>query len=101
MAEGSSSDMSSSDMGETVIELTVIHDGKNWIARNDALYAEAATLEEVDKKLKKLLKEKGYLETGEKLDMFMAFDNSTIPVWMRQHGQHYFNRIVRVNPDVS
>ncbi len=79
-----------------MIEFIVIHDGKNWIANNDVLYAEAATLEELDKKLKTLLEEKGYLKTGEKLDLFMAFDNSTIPVWMRQHGQHYFNRIVQV-----
>ena len=79
-----------------MIELIVNHDGKNWIARNDVLYAEASTLEKLDNELKKLLKEKGYLKKGEKLEMFMAFDDSTIPVWMRQHAQHYFNRIVRV-----
>lgn len=79
-----------------VIELIMSHDGKNWIARNDFLYAEAPTLGNLDNELRKLVKEKGYLETGKKLDLFMAFDNSTIPVWMRQYGQHYFNRIVRV-----
>ncbi len=79
-----------------VIELIVSHDGKSWIARNDFLYAEAPTLENLDNELRKLVKEKGYLETGKKLDLFMAFDNSTIPVWMRQYAQHYFNRIVRV-----
>ncbi|MBE9581401.1 MAG: DUF5395 family protein [Proteobacteria bacterium] len=79
-----------------MIELIVTHDGKNWIASNDALYAEAPTLEKLDNELKSLVKEKGYLEKGKKLDMFMAFDNSTIPVWMRQYAQHYFNRIVRV-----
>ncbi|MBN2034362.1 MAG: DUF5395 family protein [Deltaproteobacteria bacterium] len=79
-----------------MIELIVTHDGKNWIARNDALYAEASTLEKLDNKLKSLVKEKGYLEKGKKLDMFMAFDNSTIPVWIRQYSHHYFNRIVRV-----
>jgi hypothetical protein len=79
-----------------VIELIITHDGKNWIAGNDALYAEARTLEKLDNELKKLVKKKGYLKKGKKLDIFMAFDNSTIPVWMRQYGQHYFNRIVRV-----
>ncbi|NVM22443.1 MAG: DUF5395 family protein [Desulfobacterales bacterium] len=79
-----------------MIEFIVSHDGKNWIARNEVLCAEAPTLEELDNELKKLLREKGCLEKGKKLDIFMAFDNSTIPVWMRQYAQHYFNRIVRV-----
>ena len=79
-----------------MIELIVSHDGKNWIARNDLLSAEAPTLEELDNKLRKTVKEKGYLEPGKKLDLFMAFDNSTIPQWMRQYSQHYFNRIIQV-----
>jgi hypothetical protein len=83
-------------MDGVVIELIVSHDGKNWIARNDVLYAEALTLGRLDNALKRQVKEKGYLKKGGKLDMFMAFDNATIPVWIRQYSQHYFNRIVRV-----
>ena len=79
-----------------MIELIVTHDGKNWIARNDVLCAEAPTLEKLDNELKKLVKEKGYFEKSKKLDLFMAFDNSTIPRWMRQYSQHYFNRIIRL-----
>lgn len=79
-----------------VIELIVTHDGKNWIARNDVLYAEAPTLEKLDNELKKLLKENGYLEKGKKLEIFMAFDNSAIPRWMHQHSPHYFNRMIQV-----
>jgi hypothetical protein len=78
------------------IELTVSHDGKNWIARSDVLSAEAPTLEELDNELKRLVRQKGYLEPGKKLDLFMAFDSSTIPRWMHQHSHHYFNRIIRV-----
>jgi hypothetical protein len=62
-----------------MIELVVTHDGKDWIAKQDALSVKASTLEELDSELKRLLKEKGYLEEGQKLDIFMAFDNSTIP----------------------
>ncbi|MCK4391026.1 MAG: DUF5395 family protein [Desulfobacterales bacterium] len=79
-----------------MIEFIVSHDGKNWIARNDELFAEAATLEELDNTLRNLVKQKGYVEKRKKLEIFMAFDNSTIPVWMRQYAQHYFNRIIRV-----
>jgi hypothetical protein len=82
--------------GTEMIELLVRHTGRNWIAENDLLSAEAQTLDTLDKKLKTLLVQKGYLENCESVDLFMAFDNSTIPVWMRQYGQHYFNRIVKV-----
>jgi hypothetical protein len=62
-----------------MIELVVTHDGKDWIAKQDALSVKASTLEELDNEVKRLLKEKGYLGKGEKLDIFMVFDNSTIP----------------------
>ncbi|MCP4602070.1 MAG: hypothetical protein GY847_16400 [Proteobacteria bacterium] len=78
------------------MEFIVTHDGENWIARYETMNAEAPTLEELDSKLKKLLKEKGYLKRGENLEIFMAFDNSTIPLWIRQYNGHYFNRIVRM-----
>jgi hypothetical protein len=79
-----------------MVEFIMSHDGKNWIAKNDFLYAEAPTLEQLDAEVQKVLRKKGYIEKGKQLAVFMAFDNSTIPQWMRQYGQHYFNRIVRL-----
>jgi hypothetical protein len=79
-----------------MMEFIVTHDGKNWIAKNEVLHVEALTLEALDNQLKKRLKAEGYLEEGGKLDIFMAFDNATIPQWMRQYSQHYFNRIVQL-----
>lgn len=79
-----------------VIELIVTHDGKNWIARNDDLYVRAITLEGLDGEVKRLMKEKGYLEKGKQLDVFMVCDKSAIPQWMHQYSQHYFSRIVRM-----
>jgi len=82
--------------GSMMIELVTTHDGKHWIVQNDDLRVEAATLEELDSALKRLLKKKGYLEKGKKLEVFMACDRSTIPQWMRQYSHHYFNRIVEM-----
>jgi len=79
-----------------MMEFIVWHDGKNWIAENDLLNAQATTLKGLDNELIKLLKKKGCLGEGERLDMFMAFDTSTIPRWMHQYSQHYFDRIVEV-----
>ena len=79
-----------------MIELTVRHNGKNWIAENDLLFAEARTLVTLDQELKRLLHEKGFFAHCDRVDLFMAFDNATIPAWMRQYGQHYFHRIVQV-----
>ena len=79
-----------------MIELILTHDGKRWMARNDDLVASAPTLEELDKEVGRLLREAGMVRKGETAQVFMAFDNSTIPQWIRQYAQHYFNRIVDV-----
>jgi hypothetical protein len=79
-----------------LIELVVTHDGKHWIAENEALRVQAPTLSELDSELKRLLKEKGYLKKGEKVEVFMACDRSILPQWMHQHHHHYFNRIVEL-----
>jgi len=79
-----------------VIELIISHNGKSWTAKNDLLFAEAPTLEKLDSELERQLKHKGCLEKGEEVDLFMSFDNSIIPQWIRQYSQHYFNRIIRL-----
>lgn len=56
----------------------------------------APSLEELDQGVERLLKEKGMLKEGERAEVFMAFDNATIPQWIRQYAQHYFNRVVEV-----
>jgi hypothetical protein len=80
-----------------MVELTLTHDGRCWVARNNFLAASAATLEELDSQVGRLLKQSGVLKAGEKLRVFMAFDNSTIPQWIRQYAQHYFNRVVDIS----
>ena len=80
-----------------MVELTLTHDGRCWVARNSLLAAAAATLEELDSEVGRLLRESGRLKAGEKLRVLMAFDNSTIPQWIRQYAQHYFNRVVDIS----
>lgn len=72
------------------------HDGKCWIIENGHSTISAPTLEKLDSRLENHMKENGLLKKGEKAEVFMAFDNSTIPQWIRQYAQHYFNRIVTV-----
>jgi arylsulfatase A-like enzyme len=79
-----------------MLEFTLVHDGRNWIAGNDVLTASAATLEELDAEIGRLLTEMGRLKRGESITVFMCYDNSTIPQWIRQYSQHYFNRIVEL-----
>ena len=80
-----------------MVELTLTHDGHRWVARNELLAACAATLEELDSQVGRLLRQNGVLKAGEKMRVFMAFDNSTIPQWIRQYAQHYFNRVVDIS----
>jgi hypothetical protein len=79
-----------------MVELILTHDGRHWVARNDLLTASAPTLSELDQEVGRLLRQDGSLGAGESLKVLMAFDNATIPQWMRQYAQHYFNRVVTV-----
>ena len=80
-----------------MVELTLIHDGRHWVARNETLQAQAPSLEELDREVGRILRQSGLLRVGEKRRVRMAFDNSTIPQWMRQYAQHYFNRVVELS----
>lgn len=79
-----------------LMECTIRHDGGNWVVEHGSDFISAPTLEELDRKVERHLREKGLLKKGEKAEVFMAFDNSTIPQWIRQYAQHYFNRVVEV-----
>jgi len=78
------------------IDFTITYSGNNWIAENEIIKASAPTLDELDIQVKNLLLNNEIIKKGEKVQLFMAFDNSTIPEWIRQYAQHYFNRIVVV-----
>jgi len=78
------------------LDFTIRYSENNWIVENETLQSSAPTLDELDINVKKLLLENNILKKGEKAKLFMAFDNSTIPEWIRQYAQHYFNRIVEV-----
>ena len=78
------------------IDLIIRHNGQNWLANNEVLNVTAPTLDELDDRLKLILREKNIHKKGSKTTVFMYFDNSTIPQWIRQYAQHYFNRILVV-----
>ncbi len=79
-----------------MIEFTLIHDGKDWIAENPQIRVAASTLEELDRCIKASLIREGAIQPGEVKKVFMAFDNATIPQWIRQYAPHYFNRVLKV-----
>lgn len=62
-----------------------------WIAENDKIVVKGESLEHLDRKLEDELRKAGYRG---KLEIFMKFDYSTIPQWMRQFHPHYFNRSI-------
>ncbi|HEB75825.1 MAG TPA: hypothetical protein ENJ04_05700 [Nitrospirae bacterium] len=78
------------------MELLIWHDGSNWVVKNERLTLSAPTLEELDVEVERFLRGSGMLREGETAEVFMTFDNSTIPQWIRQYAQHYFNRVLEV-----
>jgi hypothetical protein len=83
------------------IEFVITHDGSNWRAQNELFTLSAPSLPQLDIQMRDLLKKKGIVKKGGKADVHMVFDNATIPAWIRPYAQHYFNRIVEVEGDIS
>lgn len=78
-----------------MIELTITHDGRRWIAtRGETPFAAARTIEGLDRGISRKLR--GRAGRKGRTRVFMAFDRSVIPQWMRQYSQHYFNRMITV-----
>ena len=81
------------------IELSITHNGHRWVAKNNDLYISAIDLKQLDIQLKRNVKAKYYEENRDYVDVNMSFDNQTVPEWIRQYSNHYFNRRVRVSFD--
>ena len=79
------------------IELSLVHDGKYWVGRNNSLEVKGVTMSELDEELKRSLRESGDYTPGACINVFMGFDFDTFPTWLRQYHTHYFNRTLSVN----
>lgn len=79
------------------LETRLIHDGDAWVASNETITARGRTLEELDESLVSALRKTGRFTKGSKVSVFMGFDFSTIPMWLRQYASHYFNRCITVD----
>jgi hypothetical protein len=79
------------------LEVSLIHDGDQWIARHLFLEARGRTLSELDQDLTRCLRESGDFPASSEVSVFMGFDYDTIPTWLRQYAYHYFNRYIRLH----
>ena len=86
-----------------MLELSLIHDGRFWIARSESWSAQGESIEELDVAVAKIAIEREQPDAGRRLQVRMTFDNMVIPEWIRQYSNHYFNRLVTVNfpPDCA
>ncbi|PIE73865.1 MAG: hypothetical protein CSA20_00675 [Deltaproteobacteria bacterium] len=74
----------------SIIEMTIDHDGQNWILYDQNIRIAAKKLEEMDRKLETAMKSRW--EREGRLHVLMRTDNTIIPEWMRPFMNHYFNR---------
>jgi len=79
-----------------MLDMLLHHDGRDWVVEYEGDRLAAATLEDLDRCVGDYVREKGLLRAGASLRVRMLFQNATIPQWIRQYAQHYFNRIVEV-----
>ncbi len=80
-----------------MLDFRIIHDGTHWIADKGTLVVRGRTLEELDRSLAAVVGEHFDVGDAAEIDVRMTFDNVTIPEWMRQYSNHYFNRIVTLS----
>jgi len=78
------------------MEMIISHNGRDWVAENEALSVSAPTLELLDVRLAEKMRARQLVAKGQVKKVVMAFNNATIPQWIRQYAQHYFNRMVEV-----
>jgi len=85
-------------MSELIQEnMTITHDGREWIAWNDQFRVSASSLEELDDAVRARYLARDDIKKNKKIEVFMAFDNSAIPHWIRPFANYYFNRIIKIN----
>lgn len=68
--------------------------GVRWIASYNGYSFYSETLEELDTKLEDHIKARHEPAKGDIFTLSYLFDNSSIPEWIRQYSNHYFNRKV-------
>jgi len=78
------------------IILKITHDGGKWVVKNESLILSSPTLDEIDARIGDVLRGSGLIKPGERVRLKMEFDNSSIPQWIRQYTQHYFDRIIEI-----
>ena len=78
------------------VEFKLIHNGKEWIVRNDSLEVSGETFEALDTNLIGALRASGDFVRGSRVSVFMGYDFDTFPTWLRQYHTHYFNRLVDI-----
>ena len=79
---------------KTDVDLKLIHDGRHWVVSNDEFTVSGDTFDSLDRNLGEALKKSGKFSEGEQVNIFMGFDFDTIPTWLRQYHNHYFNRLL-------
>ena len=70
-----------------MIELSLTHDGRRWIARGESWGAEGETLEDLDLAVAKIAKEREKPDEGRRLKVRMTFDNRVIPQWISRRSR--------------
>jgi hypothetical protein len=78
------------------IRFQITHDGREWVINEYSVSLSSPTLDELDIRVRDHLKKQGALKHGEKVKVLMEFDNCSIPQWIRQYSQHYFDRVVEL-----
>ena len=75
------------------MEMILSHNGLDWIGAADGIEVRGRSLEELDRRLRHELIQRGELHEMP-VRVCMRFDMDSLPRRLRQYSGHYFNRSV-------
>lgn len=80
------------------IILSLMHDGRDWVATGDTVTARGRNLDELDDNLRRAVVGSGLFPEGTEVKVRMHMAMDIVPHWMRQYNPSldYFNRSITI-----
>ncbi len=81
----------------TQLELTLSHDGYNWITDGLNKRLSASDLHRLEDSIINAINIDSRFTGNESIDVILRFDMNNFPKWLHQYHSHYFNYSCTVN----
>jgi len=78
------------------VDIAIDHDGAEWVTSEFDVTVRAPDIGELGRRVVVHLTARGRQAPA---DIHLCCERELLPSWMRQYGAHYFNHVVRFEPE--